>query len=277
MFIPFNIKSGLLEKITSSGNYSYDTTRIKEQLERNINLDNIKQRLINGTRLQEEWFPSEFYDSQFEIFISHAHKDEDLIKSFAGFLYDNYGLRSFIDSCYWGYANKLQRQLDEWYGSRFLNGMKLYNYEITQFTSANVHIMLSMALQKMMDSCECLIFVDSENSLNYKKGQPEGTPSPWIYEEIGFSERLRINVPERYKTNIQIQLNESREHSSYCFMCFSATESHVPQFNYEVDRKAFKELYVNDFPMCKFDGIRMLDRWYSKYDKKQLANRIIGR
>ena len=112
MFIPFNINTSVIDLVTRNGKYDYDTSRIKQRILDNINRDAIKQSLIDGTRLQEEWFPSEYFDSQFEVFISHAHKDETTVKKLAGFLYEKYGLRSFIDSCYWGYANDLLRDLD---------------------------------------------------------------------------------------------------------------------------------------------------------------------
>ena len=111
-----------------------------------------------------------------------------------------------------------------------------------------------------MDACECLIFVDSDNSLTYDKNA-KNTPSPWIHEEMGFSNRLRVNIPQRYKNNIRVTLNENREHSSYCFMRFSTTESREAQFNYEVDMRHFKELVRTDFPSQGPKGDDILDMW----------------
>lgn len=276
MFIPFNIKKGTIEAICGNQEYDYDTDYITRSLKANINLEGIRQSLINGTRLQEEWFPSEFYDSQFQVFISHSHKDEGTVKRLAGFLQKHYGIRSFIDSLYWGYVNDLQKSLDDFYASFERDGKKYYNYDTRNFLTANVHIMLSMALMKMMDACECLIFVDSDNSLKYSKGQAQ-TPSSWIYEEMGFSKRLRVNVPARYKEKINVTLNESSERSSYCFMMFSATESREAQFSYEVDMRHFKELTQPDFPKYRaIAGDELLDEWYKKYGVRKLLNRIIG-
>ena len=275
MFMPFNIKKSTIDSICGNHIYKYDTDYITSKLRENINLERIKQSLIDGTKLQEEWFPSEFSDSQFKVFISHSHKDENTVKQLAGFLQKHYGIRSFIDSLYWGYLNDLQQSLDDYYASFERDGQKYYDYDKRNFLTANVHIMLSMALMKMMDSCECLIFVDSDNSLRYSKGETS-TPSSWIYEEMGFSKKLRVNLPERYKDKIHVILNESRERSSYCFMTFSATESREAQFNYEVDMKHFKELTDADFPSYSgLVGDAILDRWYKKYGVNQLMNRII--
>ena len=100
MFIPFNIKKSTIEDICRYGNYEYDTDEITRNLKAHINLDTIKQTFIEGTRLQEEWFPSECYDSLFQVFISHSHSDETSVKQLAGFLKEHYGIRSFIDSLY---------------------------------------------------------------------------------------------------------------------------------------------------------------------------------
>jgi len=276
MFIPFSIKKTTIEVVCGNNQYEYDTDYITKSLKANINLDTIKQSLIKGTKLQEEWFPSESYDSQFKVFISHSHKDLDMVKNLAGFLKEHYGIRSFIDSLYWGYVNDLQKSIDDYYASYERDNKKYYDYDKRNFLTANVHILLSMALMKMMDACECLIFVDSDNSLKYELGAKE-TPSPWIYEEMGFANRLRINVPLRFKEKIKVTLNESRERSSYSYMMFSQTGQREANFSYEVDMRHFKELERSDLPISKgYDSDAILDTWYKKYGVGKLLNRIIG-
>ena len=94
MFIPFSIKAATIEHICRGHNWNYDTDSITAQMKANINLDTIKDALINGTKLLEEWFPSEFYDSHFQMFISHSHNDEGIVKQLAGFLQENYGINN---------------------------------------------------------------------------------------------------------------------------------------------------------------------------------------
>ena len=276
MFVPFNIKKTTIETICQGHKYDYNTDYISRSLKANINLDTIKKSLIEGSKLQEEWFPSEYYDSQFQLFISHSHKDESTVKQHAVYLKEHYGIRSFIDSLYWGYSKDLQQELDDYYASFERDGKKFYDYETRNFLTANVHIMLSMALMKMMDACECLIFLDSDNSLKYSKGE-KSTPSQWIYEEMGFSKRLRVNVPERYKEKIKVTLNESRSESSYSFMMFSQTEQREPSFNYKVDMKHFEELVPSDFPLYpQLDSNAIFEKWYRKYGVKKMIQRITG-
>ena len=272
--MPFNIKKSTIETVCGCKRYEYDTGAIDRRLRASINLDKISQAFIEGTSLQEEWFPSESYDSQFQVFISHAHKDETTVKQFAGYLKEHFGIRSFIDSIYWGYVNDLQKSLDDYYASYVREGKKYYDYNTHNFLTANVHIMLSMALMKMMDACECLVFVDSENSLKYNKGS-KSTPSPWIYEEMGFSKRLRVNIPHRYKDKIRVTLNESREESSYCFMMLSSAAPRQAQFSYEVDMRHFKELTRLDFNQeTRLGANELLDNWYRKYGVNRIPRRL---
>ena len=113
MFVPFKIKKSTINVVCSD--YEYDTSYITQKLKTNINLETIKQHFINGTMLQEDWFPTRCYDSQFQVFISHAHKDFETVSSLAGYLYEEYGLRSFIDSVYWGYIEDLLYELNYHY------------------------------------------------------------------------------------------------------------------------------------------------------------------
>lgn len=273
MFIPFKIKNSTIEAVCSG--YKYDTDVITRKLKTNINLETIKQHFIDGSKLQEEWFPTKCYDSQFQVFISHAHKDFETVNNLAGFLYEEYGLHSFIDSIYWGYIAELLEDLNEYYSSFIQNGVKVYDYYIGSFLFANVHIMLSNALMRMMDACECLIFVDSDNSMKYKKNQPT-TLSPWIYEEIGFSQCLRINIPHRYKKRVVVNLNESRNQST--IRMFSVNqEPKMANFDYQIDLKDFKELSQSD--LVRYCGVlsdsKLLDVWYKKYDVHKVFRKLL--
>ena len=272
MFIPFKIKKSTINKVCSG--YEYDTRYITQKLKTNINLGTIKHHFIDGTRLQEEWFPTRCYDSQFQVFISHAHKDFKTICSLAGFLYEEYGLCSFIDSVYWGYIAELLLDLNDYYSSVVRNDRVVYDYHTGNFLSANVHIMLSNALMRMMDACECLIFVDSDNSMKYRLKQTI-TPSPWIFEEVGFSQCLRINLPFRYKDKVVVNLNESQNQST--IRMFSAEqEPRRANFDYQINLKDFKELTQLDLVTYqgKLHDIELLDKWYNKYDMHKVFRKM---
>lgn len=138
--------------------------------------------VIDGTKLQEDWFPLVSCD----IFISHSHKDEDLAIALAGWLYETFGLESFIDSCIWGYADDLLRNIDDEYCS---NTKHSYSYISRNYSTSHVHMMLNMALMQMIDKTECLFFLNTPNSIDLSDIETR-TLSPWIYSEIGISQMI---------------------------------------------------------------------------------------
>jgi hypothetical protein len=50
---------------------------------------------IDGTSMKNNWFQIEDVD----VFISHSHQDITEVKAFTGWLYDEFKLTAFIDSC----------------------------------------------------------------------------------------------------------------------------------------------------------------------------------
>lgn len=85
--------------------YKHIQNRINESLDSYIGVDGT----INGSELQSDWFPS----INAHVFLSHSHKDEKLAIRFAGWLYYNFGLITFIDSCIWSYSDDLLKKIDE--------------------------------------------------------------------------------------------------------------------------------------------------------------------
>ena len=142
-------------------------------------------------KIMNDWFPRVKAD----VFISHSHKDEDLAIGLAGWLKDKLGVSSFIDSCVWGYSPELLKKLDK----RFcLKDSGYYDYDKRNITNGHVNMMLATSLTKMIDQCECIIFLNTPNSISCKGCiEKDGTESPWIYAEIEATRMLRENPPER--------------------------------------------------------------------------------
>jgi len=156
---------------------------------------------IDGNKLQDDWFPTINAD----VFISHSHLDEELAIGFSGWIYKNFGLNSFIDSCVWGYSDKLLKIIDDKYC--FNSDSETYNYDLRNRTTSNVHMMLSSALYKMIDKSECIIFLNTPNSvLNKSVNSTENiikdeilTESPWIYAEIMATNLIRKKNLSEYR------------------------------------------------------------------------------
>ncbi len=118
---------------------------------------------IDGSKLQEHWFPQ----IKADVFISHSHKDRDTALGLAGWLSESFGLKPFIDSCVWGYANDLLQEIDNKYSLLTVNqSVTTYEYLHCNRTSAHVHMMLATALQMMINNTECLFFLNTPNAIN---------------------------------------------------------------------------------------------------------------
>lgn len=150
--------------------------------------------------IMNNWFPRVKAD----VFISHSHKDEDLAIGLAGWLKEKLGISSFIDSCVWGYSPELLKKLDK----RFcLKDSGYYDYDKRNITNSHVNMMLATSLTKMIDQCECIIFLNTPNSISCKGCiEKDGTESPWIYAEIEATRMLRENLPERKRMMVKASM-----------------------------------------------------------------------
>lgn len=145
-----------------------------------------KDGTIDAVKLQEAWFPS---IDGVHVFISHAHTDIEIAERLACWLYNHFKIKSFIDSHVWGHANDLLRRIDNKY-AKHSSGTS-YDYDIRNLTTSNVHMLLSSALNTMMNQCETLIFINSEKSISklglVDRADEDRTLSPWIMSELATS------------------------------------------------------------------------------------------
>lgn len=232
MFSKFNYSpsnyfyNSVLNDFVAEGNrlYNEHEKEVQDCLSEYINEDGI----INGTTLKDHWFSI----TKKDIFISHSHHDINKVKAFAGWLKNCFGLEAFIDSCSWGYCDDLLNKIDKKYCYNPKKGT--YDYDLRNYTTSHVHMMLSTALTEMMDKTECIIFFNTPNSISLatelneirKKGKKAKTISPWIYHELSMTTMLQTVKPNRKEI--------VAEH-------FSQDTRIRPQFEYDVS-KALKGL-----------------------------------
>lgn len=151
----------------------------------------VKENILDGQKLMDEWFPK----INAHIFLSHSHADKDFVYSMAGFLYKEFGLLSFIDSVVWGYADELLRQVDQ---HCYDSVSKTYNYSMRNKTTSNIYLMLNNALYNMIDCTECIIFINTPNSVKkISEVLRDVTYSPWIYSELNLINKVRKIKPNR--------------------------------------------------------------------------------
>lgn len=191
---------------------------------------------LDGQLIMDDWFPQINAD----IFISHSHRDDEDVHSLAGWLYEKFGLISFIDADIWGYCNDLIWEIDRNYVPCYNS---VYDYSTHNEATAHAHIMLMAALSKMIDKCECLFFLDTDHSVT-TRNCIEKTGSPWIYNELLFSSMIKTHAPKRKPLRIQ----DSRVllEKSY----YSATEMYI---EYPLEYKHMSDL--NRIILADWEGL----------------------
>jgi hypothetical protein len=168
---------------------------LNKKIQKAVRKEVLSETIIDGTAVQSTWFPQ----IEADVFISHSHKNEDLAMALAGMLVLEFNLKPFVDSCVWGYADKLLKAIDNQYCTYkdSKTNETMYDYNRRNYTTSHVHLMLTSALNSMIDRSETLIFLQTSESLNFRDGFGR-TSSPWLYTEIGITQTIQKTLPERY-------------------------------------------------------------------------------
>lgn len=179
---------------------------------------------INANKIANEWFPT----TNTDIFISHSHNDERTAKRLGAWLKREFNLNTFIDSVVWGSANELLRKIDNKYCILSKKGDNTtYNYQTRNFTTSHVHMMLSSALIESINSTECLLFLNTPNTVTLTDVTSRKTNSPWIYNELKIASIVEKKRPLRYLTEY---IEKNKE-----FVLESRDTSNVPDFSFLID------------------------------------------
>lgn len=172
----------------------------------------LKNGKIDGTALSERYFPTLKRD----VFLSYSHNDKDLAYMIAGILNKCFKLNTFIDSYFWGSADKLLEEIDNQYC--WQKESDTFNYRKRNFSTAHVHAMLTSSIMKAMDSAEIIIFLNTLNSVPDlekaidKYGYDKYTMSPWIYEEMLLTTMIKETNWEFYRQDWRLNEKVASEH-----------------------------------------------------------------
>ena len=204
MYRAFNVA------LESNKYLGYVNTRQYEN-DKSISLQKL-QKIINSRDIIQAWeikkllLPSKRYD----IFISHSHKDLELAKGFANYLYLFFNVTCFIDSLYWGNIDELQNELNELHLTYDgVTKKSYYDYEKTLQVAKHADMILASALTEMIDNCECVFFLNTDNSVirGTEAISKNETYSPWIYHEV-FTTTI-IQKKQRSKFNESYQFRDN--------------------------------------------------------------------
>ncbi len=165
------------EQESPKGNTQED---VKKQLLEKLQELYRKDTVISAEDIANDWFPTLNYN----IFISHSHKDKELAQKLAAWLENTFQLKAFIDSDVWGNRVDLINALVK---------PSSYYCEHCPDVITKVDTILKIALTKMMDKTECFFFLNTNNSLP----RPNETDSAWIYYEIETVNKIRCKKPFR--------------------------------------------------------------------------------
>lgn len=212
MFQGFQLNTDSIPSLYTEGRYVADLKKQCKSIEQDLRSFYNSGKDLDGDKIKEAWFPK---SEKYHVFISHSHSDLGLAEALANWLYDNFMIKSFIDSYVWGFANDLLRTIDDQY-ARHSDG-STYDYSTRNHTTSHVHMMLNNALANMIDSSECLLFINTENAIS--KAAVVGdvdvdcTYSPWIMSELQIS-RL-VEKKEDTDACRRKMLNESASTESF--------------------------------------------------------------
>lgn len=168
----------------------------------------LSEGTLDGNRIMDDWFP----EVKSHIFLSHSHSDIKNAIYISGVLYSKFKILTFIDSCVWGYSNELLKIIDNKYCKS--ESGETFDYDSRNYSTSHVHLMLSSALNKMIDNSEAVFFLNSSNSVSTRT-ITEKTNSPWIFSEINTSKIIRKKTPIRLRKITKsfsdaVMLNESQ-------------------------------------------------------------------
>lgn len=158
----------------------------------------LEEYLMNGNNLldAEKIQQSVFPETEIDVFISHSHNDEDQAIRIALSL-ERIGLKPFVDSCVWGFADELLQEID----NKFCipTGWENYSYALRNRTTTNVHLILNAALQQMIHRSELFVFLGTESSIKIDEymSDRERLSSPWIFSELMFARNVKRTVRKR--------------------------------------------------------------------------------
>lgn len=183
-------------------------------------------KILDGSLMSDKLFPLGDYD----IFLSHSGIDIDIVNKLA-YAFSKSGIKPFVDSHAWGYYDDLLTNLDNTFNVvENKNNIITYSYEGVKRTASHVHMILSTALNKMIDKCEFFLFVETKNSVITLQDQKK-TLSPWIMSELETSKIIRRH--SKYEHDMIIEDAQIKTGLEYIRIAYTIPTDHLIYINWD--------------------------------------------
>lgn len=218
-----------------------DLRKYKKKKENSL-ITSLSQCITDGTIdvkiLSKAWFP---LIKDAKVFLSHSSADKDVVYKLSYYLEEVCQIKTFVDSMVWGYSDQLLKEVDNKYCYNIKT--KTYSYERRNISTSNIHLILNNSLIRMIDTCELILFINTENSINSteKIDDKLSTRSPWIFTELEACRMLRTIIPLHWKNRIK-KANESVRD-----VFFSEEAENKLNFKYDLDLEKFPKITYQSF------------------------------
>ncbi len=258
--------------ISSEDKLEYETGEIGLRLKDIIKIQAVSGgeiAMVEHKELLDEWFP----DTGCHIFISHSHKDKGLAIAIANKLYKKYGVKSFIDSEFWGFVDKAIYEINSDH-SRSVGDEKYLDYDKCMRVASNFYLILSNAITDGIYHSDSFWFVNSGNAFDAVNKSSEGTYSPWLYTELNYTKTVALSPhPKRPTLILESAGLESNANNGWIIKSasrhfsvrFTPEKSHLTK----VSSEAIKSILDNSkgFAQSNDEQIfKNLDLIYSTFD-----------
>ncbi|CAA0092749.1 Uncharacterised protein [BD1-7 clade bacterium] len=274
MYHGFRLEVDTLENIPATHAYT-DQLKINcQRIRKNFEEFYCESGNLDGNKIRQAWFPEL---DRYHVFISHSHSDITYAERVANWLYDRFGITSFIDSYVWGFANDLLREIDNRHALRSSGN---YDYDTRNHTTSHVHMMLNNALASVIDSSECLIFINTDNAVETATVsgnlEEDRTKSPWIMSELQISKLIAKKEDPDAGRRHQLS-NENFGERHVATLDKSLHDS--IGFEHKVDVEHLSEIDINSLltweaRSCGDKGYRALTHLYSGFGDPSMENLV---
>lgn len=200
-----------------TNNYNFRTSAVESFKAENSNrVKNLAALMITKDTFDASFILNTLFPTvKADIFLSHSFQDSDKAIQLAMELKESCGLDVFIDSCVWGSVYALQKTIDNEY-CLSENG-KTYDYDERNRSTAHLHMILSTALQRMIDQTDTILFLNTDQSISLKHSVKDQTKtlSPWIHMELSFSSLVRRKLRKTNAKNESIVFDHAIGNESF--------------------------------------------------------------